>query len=208
MTAGNGGSGAVSLEHTPTWAVATVCFFIISISIILEHSIHLLMNWLKRRHKTVLYDAFGRLKSELMLLGFLSLLLAATQKSISRICIPHEVANRLLPCGREVSVAAYGHWTAINGPFGDLIFTDHNKSRYLNSTSGRRLSDNGSGGDGAHDQTTSMNSNATDPCTSKVCIYGRRYIQSRVRNDIFRYKKCGALLAPAFGTKLWYQTLC
>jgi mlo protein len=39
--AGGGGTG-ISLEHTPTWAVAVVCFFFISISVILEQFIHLL----------------------------------------------------------------------------------------------------------------------------------------------------------------------
>lgn len=33
-----------SLEYTPTWALAAVCFFFISISIIIEHSFHLLSN--------------------------------------------------------------------------------------------------------------------------------------------------------------------
>ncbi|KAL3642558.1 hypothetical protein CASFOL_013373 [Castilleja foliolosa] len=105
-----GATAAGTLEHTPTWAVATVCFFIISISIIFEHSIHLLMNWLKRRHKAVLYDAIGRLKSEFMLLGFLSLLLAVTQTYISKICIPHEMANKMLPCGAWIITTNYGHW--------------------------------------------------------------------------------------------------
>ncbi|KAL3628539.1 hypothetical protein CASFOL_027585 [Castilleja foliolosa] len=100
---------AGSLAHTPTWAVATVCFFIISISIILEHSIHLLMNWLKKRHKTVLYDAVGRIKSEFMLLGFLSILLTVTERSIPKICIPTEVANKMLPCGTGF-MTGFGHW--------------------------------------------------------------------------------------------------
>ncbi|GFP83479.1 hypothetical protein PHJA_000491300 [Phtheirospermum japonicum] len=31
-----------SLEETPTWAVAVVCFVLVAISIIIEHIIHLL----------------------------------------------------------------------------------------------------------------------------------------------------------------------
>lgn len=31
-----------SLEKTPTWAVATVCFVLISLSILIEHLLHLL----------------------------------------------------------------------------------------------------------------------------------------------------------------------
>lgn len=44
--AGGGGQGAtiptVSLQDTPTWALATVCFIMISVSLFIEHLIHLL----------------------------------------------------------------------------------------------------------------------------------------------------------------------
>uniref|UniRef100_A0A5B7CAK7 MLO-like protein n=1 Tax=Davidia involucrata TaxID=16924 RepID=A0A5B7CAK7_DAVIN len=96
-----GDNSVRSLEYTPTWAVATVCFVIISVSILLEHLIHLLTNWLKRHRKTGLSDAVDRLKSELMLLGFMSLILAVTQVHISNICIPTRVAYIMLPCRRQ-----------------------------------------------------------------------------------------------------------
>lgn len=38
-----------------------------------------------------------------MLLGFMSLTLAVTQRSISKICIPTHVANTMLPCRRALS---------------------------------------------------------------------------------------------------------
>ncbi|XAR69056.1 hypothetical protein NMG60_11000514 [Bertholletia excelsa] len=91
-------SSGRSLEETPTWAFAAVCFCIISVSILIEHSIHLLANWLKRHRKTALFDAVDRLKSELILLGFMSLILAVTQDRISNICIPPTVADIMLPC--------------------------------------------------------------------------------------------------------------
>lgn len=100
--AGGGSSGA-SLEFTPTWALATVCFFFIFISIILEHIIHLLSHWLKRRRKTALNDALEKLKSELMLLGFMSLLLAVTQERISKICVPSGAGNIMLPCRKQTN---------------------------------------------------------------------------------------------------------
>lgn len=37
-----GASGGRSLEQTPTWAVAAVCFVLVAISIIIEHIIHLI----------------------------------------------------------------------------------------------------------------------------------------------------------------------
>ena len=33
---------ARSLEETPTWAVAVVCFVMLAISILIEHGIHIL----------------------------------------------------------------------------------------------------------------------------------------------------------------------
>ncbi|KAH7513228.1 hypothetical protein FEM48_Zijuj12G0174300 [Ziziphus jujuba var. spinosa] len=87
-----------SLEHTPTWALAVVCLFFISISITMEHSFHLLSNWLKRHKKIALHEAVEKLRSELMLLGFISLFLAATQDYIAKICIPSRLANIMLPC--------------------------------------------------------------------------------------------------------------
>jgi len=37
-----GGSVGRSLPETPTWAVAVVCFVILSISIIIEHIFHII----------------------------------------------------------------------------------------------------------------------------------------------------------------------
>lgn len=42
-----------------------------------------------------------KLKSELMLLGFMSLLLAVTQVRISEICIPNRLADIMLPCQKQ-----------------------------------------------------------------------------------------------------------
>ncbi|KAH7553601.1 hypothetical protein JRO89_XS12G0032200 [Xanthoceras sorbifolium] len=103
MAAAGDASSTRSLENTPTWALAAVCFVMISISIILEHSFHLLINWLKKRRKNALIDAVDKLKSELMLLGFMSLILAVSQSSISKICVPTETADIMLPC-RQPSI--------------------------------------------------------------------------------------------------------
>uniref|UniRef100_A0A2N9FCS0 MLO-like protein n=1 Tax=Fagus sylvatica TaxID=28930 RepID=A0A2N9FCS0_FAGSY len=96
-----GDTSGPSLEHTPTWALASVCFIFISVSFILEYIIHLLTHWLKRHRKTALNDAVEKLKSELMLLGFMSLLLAVTQERISKICVPSKVGNIMLPCKKQ-----------------------------------------------------------------------------------------------------------
>ncbi|PRQ43502.1 hypothetical protein RchiOBHm_Chr3g0469171 [Rosa chinensis] len=92
-----------TLEYTPTWALATVCFFFISVSILIEHLIHLLVTWLKNHRKTALTDAVEKLKAELMLLGFVSLLLAVTQDRIAKICIPAKIGDIMLPCRKAVN---------------------------------------------------------------------------------------------------------
>ncbi|KAK7262348.1 hypothetical protein RJT34_29916 [Clitoria ternatea] len=114
-----GGGGGRNLEETPTWAVAAVCFVLILISIIIEHIIHLIGKWLKKKHKRALYESLEKMKSELMLLGFLSLLLTVGQGLISRICISEKVARTWHPCSSEED--------------------DSDNSSSENVTSGRRL---------------------------------------------------------------------
>ncbi|CAN0905032.1 MLO-like protein 12, partial [Linum grandiflorum] len=96
-----GASGGRSLEETPTWAVAGVCFVLVLISIIIEHIIHLIGRWLKKKHKRALYQALEKVKAELMLLGFISLLLTVGQDPISRICISKKLGSTWHPCGRS-----------------------------------------------------------------------------------------------------------
>ncbi|GLU19022.1 hypothetical protein SLE2022_352920 [Rubroshorea leprosula] len=104
-TEGGGGSAAaaapLSLQDTPTWALATVCFIFISASIFIEHMIHLISNWLKKHRRTALFEAVEKLKSVLMVLGLMSLILTVNQRGISKICVPTEVADNFLPCRRN-----------------------------------------------------------------------------------------------------------
>ncbi|PPR86721.1 hypothetical protein GOBAR_AA33973 [Gossypium barbadense] len=123
MAAGEEASTSRSLQETPTWAVATVCFVFISLSIIIEYLIHRISNvgkltssstsknktllrttyiWLKRRRKIALFDAVEKLKSVLMVLGFMSLILTVSRSFISKICIPNKVANSMLPCRKTL----------------------------------------------------------------------------------------------------------
>ncbi|KAK3022433.1 hypothetical protein RJ639_047663 [Escallonia herrerae] len=116
-----GGEGGRSLEETPTWAVAIVCFVLVAVSIVIEHIIHLIGKWLKKKHKRALYESLEKVKSvplmilseliksllvwcmgeELMLLGFISLLLTVGQGPISNICIPKKVGATWHPCNKE-----------------------------------------------------------------------------------------------------------
>ncbi|XP_023919293.1 MLO-like protein 12 [Quercus suber] len=95
-----GAEGGQSLEQTPTWAVAVVCFVLVVVSIIIEHAIHLIGKWLTKRHKSALYEALEKIKSELMILGFISLLLTVGQGPISSICITKAVGAAWHPCNK------------------------------------------------------------------------------------------------------------
>ncbi|KAE8723150.1 MLO-like protein 8 [Hibiscus syriacus] len=87
-----------NLDKTPTWAVAGVCAVIIIISILLEMVLHKLGTWFTERHKRALFEALDKVKAELMVLGFISLILTFSQIYIAKICIPTNLANTMLPC--------------------------------------------------------------------------------------------------------------
>ncbi|XP_044488326.1 MLO-like protein 13 [Mangifera indica] len=99
-----------SMEHTPTWVVAVVCFVIILISFCAEQGLHKLGKWLKRNKQDALFEALQKLQEELMLLGFVSLLLTVFQDAISHICMPTYLGSFMLPCKRQtVSHKEYSH---------------------------------------------------------------------------------------------------
>lgn len=99
----SGGSGSQTREltQTPTWAVAIVCAAFIFISLVLEKLLHKIGTWLTERHKRALYEALDKVKSELMILGFISLLLTFGQSYVSSICVPQKVADTMLPCRKD-----------------------------------------------------------------------------------------------------------
>ncbi|KAJ0013913.1 hypothetical protein Pint_20803 [Pistacia integerrima] len=96
-----GGSEEETLEYTPTWVVAGVCTVIVAISLGVVRLLHFLGNYLKRKNQKPLYEALQKVKEELMLLGFISLLLTVFQGAITKFCIPEDVANSMLPCKRH-----------------------------------------------------------------------------------------------------------
>ncbi|XP_009359622.2 MLO-like protein 8 [Pyrus x bretschneideri] len=91
-------SHARELDRTPTWAVAGVCAVIIIISFALEKVLHKAGTWLTDRHKKALFEALEKVKAELMILGFISLILTFGQSYIAKICIPLKVGDTMLPC--------------------------------------------------------------------------------------------------------------
>ncbi|XP_020155189.1 MLO-like protein 1 [Aegilops tauschii subsp. strangulata] len=103
------GAGGATLEDTPTWIVASVCSVIVLISIVFERSLHYLGKALVHRRET-LYEALLKLKEELMLLGFISLMLVVSQDLIQKICIDESLMDHWLPCvpGASSTTAHYG----------------------------------------------------------------------------------------------------
>ncbi|KAJ6350083.1 hypothetical protein OIU78_006297 [Salix suchowensis] len=92
---------AKSLEETPTWAVAVVCFVLLAISIVIEQLLHVVEKWLKKKQKPALVEALEKVKAELMLLGFISLLLTILQGTIADMCIPKSIAATWHPCSKK-----------------------------------------------------------------------------------------------------------
>ncbi|KAG2619228.1 MLO-like protein 1 isoform X1 [Panicum virgatum] len=89
-----------ALEFTPTWIVAAVCSVIVLISLAAERGLHHLGKTLKKNDQRSLYEALLKVKEELMLLGFISLLMTAFQRTIQRMCIPPSWTDYMLPCQR------------------------------------------------------------------------------------------------------------
>ncbi|GAB2282909.1 MLO-like protein 8 [Dionaea muscipula] len=98
MAGASSSSGERTLAQTPTWAVAGVCLVIIVISIALEKILHGIGKVFIDRHKRALYEALEKLKAELMVLGFISLILSFSQNYIADICIPSGLADNMLAC--------------------------------------------------------------------------------------------------------------
>ncbi|KAJ0256778.1 MLO-like protein 2 [Hirschfeldia incana] len=116
-----------TLEQTSTWAVAVVCFVLLLISIVLEHSIHKIGTWFKRKHKRALYEALEKIKAELMLMGFISLLLTIGQTPISNICISQSVASTMHPCSAADEARKYGKKVPAKQEDGDEENSGHRR---------------------------------------------------------------------------------
>ncbi|KAM0918534.1 hypothetical protein ACQ4PT_009037 [Festuca glaucescens] len=100
--------GGRELPNTPTWAVALVVLVLVLISVALEHALHKLTHWFHKRQKKALGEALEKMKAELMLVGFISLLLTVFQTPISKICISQKAGSVMLPCKLPAPYAGSG----------------------------------------------------------------------------------------------------
>ncbi|KAL6563556.1 hypothetical protein OROGR_002515 [Orobanche gracilis] len=111
MTGGGEEEGS-TLEFTPTWVVAVVCTLIVAISLALERLLHYIGKYLKKTNQKPLFEALQKVKEELMLLGFISILLTVFQSRIVKICVPIDTMKHFLPCSlpsEESDAAPEGH---------------------------------------------------------------------------------------------------
>ncbi|PUZ58986.1 hypothetical protein GQ55_4G005400 [Panicum hallii var. hallii] len=108
MGGGGGGGNARELDQTPTWAVASVCGVIVIISILLEKGLHHVGEFFSHRKKKAMVEALEKVKAELMVLGFISLLLVFGQNYIIKICISNHAADTMLPCKLKAVEAVAG----------------------------------------------------------------------------------------------------
>ncbi|XP_022155783.1 MLO-like protein 1 [Momordica charantia] len=138
-----GGGEGTTLEFTPTWVVAAVCTVIVAISLALERLLHFLGKYLKKKNQKPLNEALQKVKEELMLLGFISLLLTVFQGAISKLCVPESLTKHLLPCDLK-DKPKEGH-NSSSGETGSST-TEHFQTFFVSTISGtaRRLLSEGS----------------------------------------------------------------
>ncbi|KAF3337846.1 MLO-like protein 1 isoform X1 [Carex littledalei] len=120
MAGGDGGSSSeINLPYTPTWIVATLCSIIVLISLIFERLLHHGGKVLKRKDQIPLFDALQKIKEELMLLGFISLLMTVFQGRLQNICVNEHIMQHWLPCKKKTSAStkklAVDLFTAVYG---------------------------------------------------------------------------------------------
>ncbi|KAK8572161.1 hypothetical protein V6N13_047775 [Hibiscus sabdariffa] len=108
--------GGTTLEYTPTWVVAVVCAVIVFISLAVERVLHFIGKYLKKKNQKPLFEALQKIKEELMLLGFISLLLTVFQERIAKICISNDFADQWLPC-REKNEVTKEHFQTLFSSF-------------------------------------------------------------------------------------------
>uniref|UniRef100_A0A0D9WDI7 MLO-like protein n=1 Tax=Leersia perrieri TaxID=77586 RepID=A0A0D9WDI7_9ORYZ len=144
MAGGGGGGNTRELDQTPTWAVASVCGVIVLISILLEKGLHKIGEFFAHRKKKAMVEALEKVKTELMVLGFISLLLVFGQNYIIKICITEQAADTMLPCrlkaatieaetdkthhaGDPAAAKPAEHFTLVGPPFAAAFSRPHHR---------------------------------------------------------------------------------
>ncbi|XP_062221108.1 MLO-like protein 1 [Phragmites australis] len=128
-----GGDAEITLEHTPIWIVASVCSVIVVISLLFERMLHRLGKRLSKGRRKLLYEALLKVKEELMLMGFISLLLNVFQGPVQKICVRESVMYHLVPCPRPPSSTSGTVFTGVLGSTRRLLAGGGTNSDYCMS---------------------------------------------------------------------------
>lgn len=124
--------GEIKLEYTLTWIVAGVCTVMVLISLIVERVLHFVG---KKKNQKPLYEALLKVKEELMLMGFILLMLVAFQGLIQRICIPKRITRNMLPCNDDdraiynSTVTGGAKWRLLAGGSGNSTYCQNKVGR-------------------------------------------------------------------------------
>eukprot|EP00898_Chlorokybus_atmophyticus_P008578 jgi/Chlat1/8721/Chrsp9S08551 len=102
--AGSCGAEKSYLE-TPTYYTAALFAFFLGVSLILERALEHADKYLKRNKLKGLRSALRKMRNELMLVGFISLLLAASQQQLEKICVSESSLDNWTPCSSTYKVA-------------------------------------------------------------------------------------------------------
>lgn len=94
--------------------MAAVCAVFVVASLVVERGLEHLGHQLKKKKRKQLLHTLGKIKDELMLLGFISLSLTVFQSKIASICMPERLNKFMLPCPYKAgavvdATAAAGH---------------------------------------------------------------------------------------------------
>eukprot|EP00891_Asterochloris_glomerata_P007906 jgi/Astpho2/7906/Aster-x0336 len=81
------GAADLSIVETPSYALAVVLLFFLTITFVADFALKGTRGFLERRSKKGLLAAHDAMSTELLLLGFASLILAAFSNKISTICV-------------------------------------------------------------------------------------------------------------------------
>ncbi|XP_022875162.1 MLO-like protein 1 isoform X1 [Olea europaea var. sylvestris] len=113
---GGGEEEGTTLEFTPTWVVSAVCTVIVGISLAAERLLHYAGKYLKKKNQKSLYEALLKVKEELMLLGFISLMMTVFQGRLVKICVPDDIMKHLLPCSLPSESSSNGEGSSPTSP--------------------------------------------------------------------------------------------
>ncbi|KAJ9172657.1 hypothetical protein P3X46_015871 [Hevea brasiliensis] len=105
-----------SLALTPTWALATVITVMVCFGFFCQASLNQFGKWLDKTKRKALLSALEKIKDELMLFGFLSLLMGHWVVLVAKICVKTSaLSSRFFPCaiykleGRVDSASSYSN---------------------------------------------------------------------------------------------------